>query len=100
MSKNFCVTSGDKIFSSPSTSTHTIAIAKPVYPSHAAQSISLYNDYKGWMASNDKEHKGFKGFGRITEIAKEFLEKPQSILECFIATVDENANELVLAMST
>ena len=99
---------GEKVFSSPGTSTHTlaqIAIAKLLSPSHAAQSVSLYNDYKCWMASNGKEHDGFKGFdanrfGRITEIAKEFLSRRLSIIDFFNATVDENANKLVLAVST
>ena len=102
------ISAGDKVFSSPSTSTHTlaqIAIAKLLSPSHAAESISLYNDYKNWMESKEINHDGFKGFvsnrfGRITEIAKEFLSRRQSVLDFFQATVDENANKLVLAVST
>ena len=97
---------GDKVFVSPSSSIHTlalIAIAKLLSPSHAAHSISLYSDYKTWSES-EGQLTGFKGFtanrfGRIAEIAKEFLKNRDLIIKFFDSVVDENANKLVLAVS-
>ena len=102
------LTAGEKVFTSPSTSVHTlalIAIAKLLSPSHAAHSISLYNEYTASMQAHDIAHEGFKGFvanrfGRIAEIAKEYLQRHQSILDFFDAVVDVNSNKLVLAVST
>ncbi|KAL4219994.1 Cullin-2 [Mactra antiquata] len=75
------ITAGEKVFCSPSSSIHTlglIAIAKLLSPSHAAHSVSLYNEYIAWMSANDIPHTGFKGFvanrfGRIAGLAKEYL---------------------------
>ena len=100
------VTAGEKVFTSPSTSVHTlaqIALTKLLSPSHAAH--SLYNEYTAWMQAHEIDHVGFKGFvanrfGRIADKAKEFLERRQSILDFFDAVVDVNANKLVLAVST
>ncbi|KAK6168582.1 hypothetical protein SNE40_019783 [Patella caerulea] len=57
------------------------------------------------MANNGYEHSGFKGFvanrfGRVAELAKEFLKRRSSIIAFFNAVVDENANKLVLAVAT
>ena len=51
------------------------------------------------------EHIGFKWFtanrfGRIVEIAKEFLCRQQSTIYLFDAIVDVNSNKLVLTVST
>ena len=80
--KLFQLTAGDKFFNSPGSSILTlelIAIAKLLSPSHAAHSVSLYNDYKGWMESREIQlYSSFKGFvrnrfGRIAELAKMYL---------------------------
>ena len=100
------VKAGEKVFLSPSSSIHTlalIAIAKLLSPSHAAHSISLYSDYKTWIESEGQKE-GFKGFtanrfGRIADIAREFLRNRDIILKFFDSVVDENANKLVLAVS-
>ena len=81
------VSAGEKVFTSPSTSVHTlvqIALAKLLSPSHAAHSIYLYNEYTAWMEVKGRDHTGFKGFvanrlGRIAEIAQEYLAQRQSI---------------------
>lgn len=101
------VSAGEKVFSSPSSSIHTlalIAIAKLLSSSHAAHSVSLYNDYTNWMTINGNEH-GFNGFvanrfGRIAELAKQFLKRRKSIIDFFDGIVDENSNKLVLAVAT
>ena len=70
------VNAGVKVFSSPGSSIHTlaiIAISKLLFPSHASYSISLYNEYMSWMEICNIEHTGFRGFtvnrfGRIMEI--------------------------------
>ena len=72
---------GDKVFSSPGSSIHTlaiIAISKLLSPSYTSYSISLYNEYMSWMELYNIEHTGFKGFtgnifGNIVEIATDFL---------------------------
>lgn len=102
------VTAGEKIFTSPSTSIHTlglIAIAKLLSPSHAQHSVSLYNEFKSWMANNGINCDGFKGFvanrfGRIAELAQQYLKWRESIQSFFDAVVDINSNKLVLAVST
>lgn len=102
------VTGGEKIFMSPSTSIHTlglIAIAKLLSPSHAQHSVSLFTDFKSWMSNNGLECHKFKGFvanrfGRIAELAKQYLTWRKSIQEFFTAVVDINSNKLVLAVST
>lgn len=79
---------GKKVFSSHSSSIHTlalIAIAKLLLPSHAAHSVSLYNDFKLWLQTNNIPAASFKGFtanrfGRIADIASEFLNHKDSIL--------------------
>ena len=101
-------TAGQKPFLSPSTSIHTlgqIAISKLLSPSHAAHSVSLYSEYKQWMEENNIKHEGFHGFtanrfGRIAEIAQEFLARKDSIIQFFEECVNENSNKLVLAVST
>ena len=102
------VTGGEKIFMSPSNSIHTlglIAIAKLLSPSHAQHSVSLYTDFKYWLSENNLECHKFKGFvanrfGRIAELAKEYLSWQKSIQDFFNAVVDINSNKLVLAVST
>jgi maleate cis-trans isomerase len=102
------VTAGVKVFTSPGSSVHTlalIAISKLLSPSHAPHSVSLYNEYTSWMESQGIDHAGFKGFtsnrcGRIAEIAKEFLCRQQSVIDLFNAVVNINSNKLVLAVST
>ena len=102
------VSAAQKAFLSPSNSIHTlaqIAIAKLLSPSHASHSVSLFNEYKTWMEANNVDHEGFKGFtanrfGRIAEIAKEFLARRQSVFSFFDSVVDINSNKLVLAVST
>ena len=102
------VTGGEKIFMSPSNSIHTlglIAIAKLLSPSHAQHSVSLYTDFKSWLSENNLECHKFKGFvanrfGRIAELAKEYLSWRKSIQDFFNAVVDINSNKLVLTVST
>ena len=73
------VNAGEKIFSSPSSSIHTLALiatAKLLSPSHAAHSMSLYGDFKLWLDTNGLDSEGFKGFcanrfGRIAEICRQ-----------------------------
>ena len=75
------VSAGEKVFTAPGTSVHTlaqIAVAKLLSPSHAAHSVSMFNDYTTWMQTQEITHAGLKGFianrfGRIAEIAKEYL---------------------------
>ena len=57
------------------------------------------------MESQRFDHDGFKGFtanrfGRIAEMAKEFLSRQQSVMDFFGAVVDTNINKLVFAVST
>ena len=57
------------------------------------------------MDAEGIEHAGFKDFvanrfGRIAEMAMEFLARKESIMNLFNAIVDANANKLVLAVST
>ena len=102
------VSAGEKIFLSPGSSIHTlglIAIAKLLSPSHAQHSVSLYNDFKSWMADNGHQCDGLKGFaakrfGRIAELALQYLTCHESIQVFFNAVVDINSNKLVLAVST
>lgn len=102
------VTAGDKVFSSPGSSIHTlglIALAKLLSPSHASHSISLYNEYKMWMTNNEISHTDFKGFvsnrfGRIAELAKVYLQYRENIRAFFEAVVDVHSNRLVLAVMT
>ena len=101
-------TAGQKAFLSPSTSIHTlgqIAISKLLSPSHAAHSVSLYTEYIQWMNENNIKHEGFHGFtanrfGRIAEIAKEFVARRDSIIQFFEECVNINSNKLVLAVGT
>ena len=77
------------MFTSPGSSIHTlalIAISKLLSPSRAAHSVSLYNNLSAWMESQGIDHAGFKDFtanrfGRIAEIAKEFLGRQQSVMD-------------------
>ena len=102
------VNAGDKAFLSPGSSVFTlgvIAIAKLLSPSHASHSVSLYADYINWMEQQNIEKYGFKGFksnrfGRIAEIACQFLRMRDSILQFFETTIDIHSNKLVLAVST
>jgi hypothetical protein len=101
------LSAGEKAFCSPSTSVHTlgqIAIAKLLSPSHAATSVSLYNEYKQWLDAKN-ELGGFCGFisnrfGRIANISKQFIEQKRLIMQFFSDVVDINSNKLVLAVST
>ena len=102
------ITAGQKAFSSPKSSILTlglIAIAKLLSPSHAAQSISLYQQYIEYMNANTIPHTGFHGFvsnrfGRIAEIAKEFNQRRDTILNFFNDYINVNSNKLILAVST
>ena len=101
------LSAGEKAFCSPGSSVHTldeIAIAKLLSPSQVSHSVSLYPQYMEWMEQNGIEHCGFKGFtanrfGRIAEIAKQFLKMRTSIMELFDAVVDIQSNKLVLGVS-
>ena len=63
--------------------------------------MSLHNDYSfGWPIP-----KGFRGFqsncfGRIAELAQEYLAHCESIQAFLDAVVDLNSNKLVFAVST
>ena len=103
------LSAGEEIFRSPGSSIHTlglIALAKLLSPSHAQHSVSLYNEYKLWLESNQIDISNtFKGFvsnrfGRIAELAKTFLSHQEYIIAFFEAVVDENSNKLVLAVAT
>ena len=82
------LSAGDKVFSSPSSSIHTlglIAISKLLSPSHTVKSAALYNEYTSWMESNNIKYQGFPGFvsnrfGRIAELAKEFMKRGESVI--------------------
>ena len=80
-----------------------IALSKLLSPSHAALSYSLYSAYKSWRTENGKTTKDFLGFngnrfGRPTELAILFLDHKADLLEYFHDNVDENSNQLVLAV--
>ena len=67
--------------------------------------MSLYNDYKSWMANTGLAYEGFRGFqtdrfGRIAELAQEYLAHRESFQAFLDAVVDVNSNKLVLAVST
>ena len=89
-------------------SVHTlglIAITKLLSPSHAQQSVSLYDDYKFWMANNGLAYEGFRGFqanssGRIAELAQEYLARCESTQTFADSVVDVNSNNLALGVST
>ena len=58
------VAAREKRFRAPVYFIHTlglIALAKLLPPSHAADSLSLYVDYKWWMANKGISHDGFRG---------------------------------------
>ena len=98
---------GEKAFTSSGSSIHTlgeIAISKLLSPSHAAHSVSLYSEFVQWMEQEDIERQGFKGFtanrfGRIAQIANQFLKMKDQVLKFFDSVVDINSNKLVLAVS-
>ena len=57
------------------------------------------------MDVNNIDHRGLKDvtanrFGRLAEIAREFIDRQQSILSFFYLVVDINSNKLMLAVST
>ena len=101
------LSAGDRAFSGGN-SIHTlglIALAKLLSPSHASQSVSLYNEFKQWLLHNRYIATKFKGFisnrfGRIAELSKEFHNNQSLIKQFFEDVVDENANKLVLAVAT
>ena len=70
---------GEKAFSGGN-SIHMLgllATSKLLSPSHASQSVSLYNDFKQWLKNNGIDESVFKGFvanriGRIAELSREF----------------------------
>ena len=103
------LTTGEKVFTSPSSSIHTlglIALAKLLSPSHASHSISLYNDYKCWLQMNEiQTGSNFKGFvsnrfGRIAELSQIHIIHKDHMKKFFDDVVDINSNNLVLAVST
>ena len=86
------IAAGEKVFKSGSSfyTLDLIGIAKLLSLSHAAHSISPNHEYIQWMDAEGIEHTGFKGFvttrfGRIEEIAKEFLARKESIMNFFDA---------------
>ena len=101
------IATGEKLFKSGS-SIHTlslIAIAKLFSPNRAAHSISLYHKYTQWMDVERIKHARLKGFvtnrfGRIAEMAKEFLARKDSIMNFFNLIVDANANKMVFPISS
>ena len=98
---------GEKAFSSSSSSIHTlgeIAISKLLSPNHTSHSVSLYSEFVQWMEQEGLERQGFKGFtanrfGRIAQIANQFLKLKDQIIRFFDTVVDINSNKLVLAVS-
>ena len=81
-----------------------IAICKCISPSHAALSYSLYQRYKDWREEQNLPVSNFKGFqsnrfGRISSMAKLFLQHKPDLLRFFETHVDEHSNQLVLALS-
>ena len=81
-----------------------IAICKCLSPSHAALSYSLYQRYKNWREEQNLPVSNFKGFqsnrfGRISSMAKLFLQHKPDLLRFFETHVDEHSNQLVLALS-
>ena len=98
---------GEKAFTSSGSSIHTlgeIAISKLLSPSHAAHSVLLYSEFVQWMEQEGIERQGFKGFtanrfGRIAQIANQFLKMKDQVLKFFDSVVDINSNKLVLAVS-
>lgn len=83
-----------------------LAITKLLSPSHANHTISLYNCFMDWCEQNGRtEVSGFRGFvanrfGRVSELATQFLRLKSTIQDFFDSVVDENSNKLVLAVST
>ena len=103
------LTAGDKAFNSPSTSIHTlglIALSKLLSPSHAANSVSLYCEYKLWIDEHQHQIKnnfvGFQSnrFGRIAELSKMYIAHQSFLKQFFEDTVDIHSNKLVLAVDT
>ena len=98
---------GEKAFTSFGSFIHTlgeIAISKLLSPSHAAHSVSLYSEFVQWMEQEGIERQDFKGFtvnrfGRIAQIANQFLNMKDQVLKFFDSVVDINSNKLVLAVS-
>lgn len=111
-------TDAQHVFNSPSNSIFTlglIAFAKFLSPSHAQCSISLYKDYKVFLAEDSKNKDsttqemsakllkmGFLGFssnrfGRTLELAETFLQHRSLIEKFYDEQVDQNQNKLFLA---
>ena len=98
---------GEKDFTSSGFSIHTQgerAISKLLSPSHAAHSVSLYSEFVQWMEQEGIKRQDFKGFtanrfGRIAQIANQFLKMKHQVLKFFDSVVNINSNKLVLDMS-
>ena len=98
---------GEKAFTSSGSTIHTlgeIAISTLLSPSHAAHSVSLYSEFVQWMEQEGIERQDFKDFtanrfGRIAQIANQFLKMKDQVLKFFDSVVDINSNKLVLAVS-
>ena len=111
-------TDAQHVFNSPSNSIFTlglIAFAKFLSPSHAQCSISLYKDYKQFLAADSKDSDsetqdlsskllkmGFLGFssnrfGRTLSLADTFIEHKSMIHKFYDQQVDQNQNKLFLA---
>ena len=98
---------GEKAFTSSGSSIHTlgeIAISKLLSPSHAAHSVSLYSEFVQWMEPEGIERQGFKSFtanrfGRIAQIANQFLKMKDQVLKFCDSVVDINSNKSILAVS-
>ena len=94
-----------------------IAFSKLLSPSHAQQSISLFNLYKEFLTRDSQTSSetsqtsskllkaGFTSFssnrfGRLPELSSTFTKHEQQLKEFYSNSVDENANKLVLACFT
>lgn len=78
------LSAGQKAFSSPSASIHTLG-QTAISPRHASHSVSLFNEYKSWMSIRGIKHAGFKcfcpiWFGRIAEMSKKCT-RQQSVID-------------------
>ena len=81
-----------------------IAMAKLLSPSHAAQSVSLYNEFKQWCELNNINIDGFKGFqanifGCVAENSLKFKDLQPILVQFFDELIDTSSNKLVTAVA-